>query len=213
MPPTFAGDITESGERGGWLSDEVWVAVAPASTYRRLLTDDARLRWRMVKRPAMVLLAIGITVPIMAIQRVTIGLVASALVAWSFVLAMQMSVGVCVIATGPARRVGMARSLDLWFAGSLPYSLWLLGVAVWASTGGASLDVIVVSALGPAVWTAVIAAAFCRTVLGATVWGARWRAAAHQAATWAIALSLIAWSAGGWFQVVAAVAERARAVE
>jgi hypothetical protein len=60
----------------------------------------------------------------------------------------------------------------------------------------------VVSAIVPAAWTALIVAAFCRTVLGATPSGARWRAAAHQVGIWACALSFVAWSAGGWFRLL-----------
>jgi len=32
--------------------------------------------------------------------------------------------------------------------------------------------------------------------------GAWWRAIAHQLVIWTIALSYVAWAAGGWFQVL-----------
>jgi hypothetical protein len=210
-----SGDTVSADHTATWLSDEACVAIAPAATYRRLLADDTPVTiWGVLRRPALVLLVMGVTVPIMTIQRVTVGLVATALASWSFVVAIQMMVGAAVIATAPARRVRMARSLDLWFATSLPYSLWLLTVSVWASTdrGGASTDQLIVSALAPAVWTAFLVSVFCRTVLGTTAFGSYWRAAVHQAAVWLIGLSLVAWSAGGWFQVVAAVVERANGV-
>jgi hypothetical protein len=186
------------------FSPEVRVALAPGATYRRLLTSEAHVRgWRLFRRPAMVLLVIGTLVPIMAVQRVTLGLMATAAVSWSFIVAIQILVGVAVIASAPARRVSMLRALDLWFAGHLPYSLWLLIAFAWmGSSSSGPLRLLVVSAVVPAAWTARIVFAFCRTVLVTTPTGARWRVVAHFAGVWAIGLTYVAWSAGGWFQLL-----------
>jgi hypothetical protein len=103
--------------------------------------------------------------------------------------------------------VNMSRALDLWFAGHVPYSLWLLlAAAAIAAMPAAGLDGLIAVAVIPAVWTAVIVAAFCRNVLGTSRAGARWRASAHFLAMWGIALQLVALSAGGWFQVWAPIA-------
>jgi hypothetical protein len=141
--------------------------------------------------------------PIMAVQRVTFGLVATASVSWCFAVALQAIVGISLIATAPSRRVNALQAFDLWFAGHLPYSLWIMAAfAMMAVAPFGSLGVLIGSAIVPAVWTAVIASAFCRTVLGATTSGARWRTAGHFVAIWAITLSYIAWAAGGWFQLL-----------
>lgn len=184
------------------------MAFAPEETYRQLLLVDADISgWRVLRRLAVTLLVIGVAVPIMAVQRVTIGLFANAVVFWSFVVAIQFVVGVTLIASSPARRAAGGHALDLWFAAHLPYSLWLLLAAAWfASRPGTAPEMLVFSAILPAVWTAILVSGFCRVVLEASAAGARWRAAAHQVIIWSIGLGYIAWGAGGWFQVIRPVA-------
>src|SRR5262245_57745018 len=71
----------------------------------------------------------------------------------------------------------MMHALDLWFAGHLPYSLWLLiAFACMGAAANGPLRLLITSAIIPAVWTACIVAAFCRVVLGTSPSGARWRA-------------------------------------
>jgi hypothetical protein len=185
------------------LSLDAQVAIAPEATYQQALTGRTPIRWwAALRRPALVLLVIAVMVPIMAVQRVTISLVATTAVSWSFVLAIQIVVAVGVIASAPARRVSMLRALDLWFAGHLPYSLWMLMMFAWMGTStSSSLRLLVISALVPAVWTARIVSAFCRVVLGASRWGAVWRSIVHFVVSWAIGLTYVAWAAGGWFQL------------
>jgi hypothetical protein len=189
------------------LATEVHVALSPDSTYRALVTDDERVAaWRMLRRPLVVLIVIATAVPIMAVQRITLGLLASSIVSFGFVVLIQMVVGAALIASARSRRAALPRALDLWFAGHVPYSLWLLTVAAAFSVAPwASLDLFIALAAIPAAWTAVIVAAFCRQVLGSSTAGARWRAAAHFIVMWAIALELVAVSAGGWFQITRAV--------
>jgi hypothetical protein len=186
------------------ISSELQVALSPSATFDRLLIDEAHVRgWRLLRRPAMVLVAIAVLVPIAAVQRVTLALVVTAALSWSFVIAIQMIVGASVIGSAPARVVRGLRALDLWFAGHIPYSLWMLvsfGIMALSSTD--PLRLVIAAAIVPAIWTAFIVTAFCRTVLRTSVSGARWRAAAHFVATWAITLSYIAWAAGGWFQLL-----------
>jgi hypothetical protein len=185
------------------FSTELRVAVAPDATFRQLMASQATVHgWRLLRRPAMVILVIAVLAPIMAVQRVTIGLVATAAVSWCFVVGIQTIVALCVIASAPSR-VRMAQAIDLWFAGHLPYSLWMLVGFMWmgAATSG-SLRLLIASAIVPAAWTAFIVAAFCRTVLGTSSSGARWRSAAHFVGVWTIALTYMAWAAGGWFQLL-----------
>ena len=178
------------------LSTEAQIAFAPDKTYRTLVADNERVGvWRMLRRPLIVLVVIATAVPIMAVQRITLALFAWSIASFGFVVAdsdggWRGNHRVCAVAPGQS-----ARALDLWFAGHVPYSLWLLAVAAaFAATPWASLDGLVALAVIPAVWTAVIVAAFCRHVLGTSRAGARWRAAAHFVVTWAIALELVALS-------------------
>ena len=106
------------------FSTDVHVALSPDLTYRTLAAADERVGpWRMLRRPLVIALVIGTAVPIMAVQRVTLGLVAASTVSFSFVVAIQLLVGAAVIASASSRRVGMPRALDLWFAGHVPYSV------------------------------------------------------------------------------------------
>lgn len=189
------------------LSLEAQIALAPDKTYRVLVDANEHVGvWRMLRRPLVVLTVIATAVPIMAVQRITVTLFAWSIASFGFVVLIQMVVGAAIIVSARSRRVGVPRALDLWFAGHAPYSLWLLAVAaLFASLPYGSLDGLVVLAAIPAAWTAVIVAAFCRHVLGASRAGARWRAAAHFLVIWAIALQLIASSAGGWFQIAGSV--------
>jgi len=189
------------------LSTEAHVAFSPDKAYHTLSADNERIGlWRMLRRPAIAALVIGTAVPIMAVQRITVALLAWSIASFVFVVAIQMAVGTAVIASAPSRRAGLLRALDLWFAGHAPYSLWLLAVAgAFAAMPWASLDLLIALAVIPAAWTAVIVVAFCRRVLGTSRAGARWRAAVHFVVVWAIALELVALSAGGWFQITRAV--------
>jgi hypothetical protein len=159
----------------------------------------------MLRRPLIFLAVIGTAVPIMAVQRITVSLFASSIVSFGFVVLIQMAVGAGIIVSAGSRPASMTRALDLWFAGHLPYSVWLLTVAAaFAALPWASLDGLIALAIIPAAWTAVIVAAFCRHVLGTSRAGARWRAVAHFIVIWAIAFELVALSAGGWFQITRA---------
>ncbi|HEY1306824.1 MAG TPA: hypothetical protein VGF24_24895 [Vicinamibacterales bacterium] len=198
--PTVTAAIPSSNR----FSTELHVALAPDATFQHLIRSRSYVHgWRALRRPALVLLLISVLAPIMAVQRVTIALVATAALTWCFVLAIQTLVAVGVISSAPARRVPMAPALDLWFAGHLPYSLWMLvAFGVMAESQSGPLRVFVSAAVVPAVWTAIIVASFCRRVLGTTGLGACWRTAVYVIAVWAIALSYIAWGAGGWFQLL-----------
>ena len=137
----------------------------------------------------------------------TMLLVVTAALSWSFVLAIQVAVATLVIASVPTRPIGRLESLNLWFAAHLPYTVWMLAVSVLMATSRhASAELLIASAIIPATWTFVIVSAFCRVVLQTGRAGAWWRATAHQLLVWTIALSYVAWAAGGWFQVLGSVA-------
>lgn len=186
------------------FSLETQLAFAPATTYALLLDEPSVALWR---RLGIILLVIAVCIPIVSLQRVTIASVVASAVSWSFILAIQLVLATLVIASVPTRQTTMRRALDLWFAGHLPYTLWLLAVAALVpNLSFASLEMIIGLAIVPSVWTAAIVSAFCRVILGTSHAGARWRAAVHFIAVWVVGLQYVAWSAGGWFQITDAVA-------
>jgi hypothetical protein len=190
--------------RGRILSDEARIAFGPAEAYCELLAHDGQVGWRRaLERPAFVILLVGALVSIAATGRVSFSLVASTAIAWSFAVALQLALGAILIASAPARRPSLPRALHLWFAGHLPWSLWfLVATATVRLLPSAPLWPILASTILAIAWTAAIAAAFCRTVLGATRPGSWLRAATHQVLMVGLVLSYIAWAAGGWFRLM-----------
>jgi hypothetical protein len=138
-----------------------------------------------LRRPALVALVLGVAAAMGATGRVTPALLLSTVVCWSFVVVLQMVIALLLIA-GPARRtVGIARALDLFFAGHAPWSLWMLAVVAWApSPVGRPLLPALLAALVPLVLTPRIVSAFFQEVLEMDPRDAMTRAAAHQALTW-----------------------------
>jgi hypothetical protein len=188
------------------FSTEVHIAWSPDATYARLRTARAAgSSWRLLARAFVVLVVIGTIVPTMASGRATAGLLAWSSAVWSFAVLIQMAVAAALITSAPRRSIPMFEALDLWFAGHLPYSLWLLcGAIIIALSGPAAADplpAVLLSAVVPAAWTSVIVAAFCRRVLDLPAAAAKRRAAAHLLVTWTIVFSYMAWASGGWFQI------------
>jgi hypothetical protein len=188
------------------VSSDLHLALAPAATYRRLIESGAHGTWRAALAPLVFsLLLIGSTVAILAVRRVTIGLLATIAASWSFAVLIQALAALLLIASSRRRSVGRARAFELLFRGHAPWSLWLLGVAAVGMMGSPPIGLILATAVVPLGWTAIVVSAFCRSVLGTTPDGARLRAAAHQACIIAIMLCYIAWAAGGWFRIAQAV--------
>jgi hypothetical protein len=190
--------------RRGLFAPETRLAFSPTTVYASLLAEPTVPLWQ---RLAITVLVMAVAIPIMAVQRLTFGLILVTAISWTFVLAIQLVMAALMIASVPSRAISLTRAFDLWFAGHVPYSLWLLAVAaLTANMEFGSIDLVIALAVVPSVWTAVIVSAFCRVVLGTSRTGARWRAAIHFAAAWAIGLQYVAWSAGGWFQITGSIA-------
>jgi hypothetical protein len=94
--------------------------------------------------------------------------------------------------------VGFVSALDLWFAGHLPYSVWLLALPILNETPVATPhEAMALSIVIPLVWTTFIVTAFCRVVLGLTPAAARWRAGFHLVLVLILGGTLVLWAAGG----------------
>jgi hypothetical protein len=182
------------------ISTELRLALAPERIYRELLTRDMRAtHWQILARPATVLLVIAVAIPMMALHRVTLRLVAATAILWSVAVAIEFVAAWCIVRSADSRQVSTAQAIDLWFAGHLPYSLWLLMLPIVTSSRSASaaLEVVGLTSVVPIVWTTYIVAAFCRTVLRTTPAAGRWRAGIHVGAVVIVVAALFAISAGG----------------
>lgn len=184
------------------------LALAPIDTYRQLITEPVRGTWlRALERPALVALIIGITVTISSARRVSLGLVIMGVLLWSFVPIIQWLVGTFVIGRVRGRPMSMPRCLELLFIGHLPWSLWALTMAGLETFTvlpvGRAVEVLSLSV--PAVWTAMIVFAFCRTVLDCTPARARLLTVAHQAITGAIFFTYVVLFSGFWARFLALI--------
>jgi len=199
----MTSNVLQKGLPTPFLSEEWRIAIAPEKTYTALV-NDAAASSRLLARLVLILLFMATIAAVIVTGRITVGLLVTAALSWSFVLVLQMLIGMLVIQSAPARRVGFARALDLWFASHLPYSLWLLMMATWlfvvASFPPFALALTVVV---PAVWTGVISLAYCRAVLVASARGARRRVAVHQAIAWLCVAAYLAFASGGLTSLIA----------
>src|SRR5262252_492011 len=165
------------------VSTDVQLAFAPDATYRQLVAQNRPIRWwRALARPALALLLIAVVVPMMVTHAITAGLVLTSAAAWGFVVAIQLAIAAIFVAPAPASGVAFWRAMDLWFAGHVPYSLWILLLPFLTSSAVPPHDII---------------GAFFRTVLGMDASTARRRALFHLLIVVIIVSALGLWAAGG----------------
>ena len=168
---------------------DLQVALAPRDTYRRLIAEPIRGSWlRALERPALVAVIVGTAVTLASARRVSIGLVLTGIVCWSFVPIVQFVIGAFVIGRAHGRPMSLPRCLELLFIGQLPWSLWMLvmlGLETFTPLP-LGLPVQVLGLLVPGVWTTMIVFAFCRTALGCSPGRSRLFTVAHQAITWTV---------------------------
>lgn len=183
------------------FSTDAQVAFAPETTYRALIAQTTLPAWRALLRPALVLLVLAVSLPITAVHNITLDLVLRSAMTFSVIVILQLGIGAVVIASAPARPVSFARALDLWFAGHLPYNLWVLLLpfvtAVPIGPADSPHELMGVSIIAPFVWTAFIVGAFSRVVLDVTPGGARRRVVLHMAMVLIAGFALAIWAAGG----------------
>ena len=162
-----------------------------------------------LKRPLLVAIILGTTVCIYALHRVTLGLAVSAVLTWSFAVAVQVLAAAVLIASSRRRTLGLSPAIDLLFMGHGPWSLWLLTAAAWAAwlPRPAKMDFIVVAtAVVPTAWTALIVFFFCRAVLNDEPRHALVRTLFHQSLSWSFAGVYIAVVVQLWPRLIGALA-------
>jgi hypothetical protein len=196
----IGGPMPESGG-----SSDLHLAIQPAEGYSALIARDARTSWRMaLHRPLLGALLVGVSVAIAATGRASPAVVLSATMAWSWVMVVQFAIA--LVMTRPLPRdgsVSAARAFELWFAGHVPWTLWVLTLAPLLRVAPETpVELLLVSTLVPMAWTATIAAAFGRVVLRQSERMALMRAGLHQLVLLGVILSYAAWAAGGWFRIV-----------
>jgi len=171
------------------MNQDVRLAFAPDATYAQLVTERATAQvGPILGRIALAAAVIGTSVAVAATGRVSLGLVATIALSWSFALLVQAIAAAAIIVPARARRVTAARAFELWFLAHVPWTLWFLVPAAFSGITAAhvSESLRFVGALVPIVWTILVLRAFGRQVLGATRVGTL--AMAHQVIVWALTL-------------------------
>jgi hypothetical protein len=160
--------------------------ISPGDTYALLARASRRATLlTAVRRPLLVAIVLGVSVAKAATGHVTPALVASTTLCWSFVIVLQAAIAMGLMAGAPRRTVGMARALDLYFAGHAPWSLWMLAAAAWApSPIGRPIAPLLIAAVVPMFLTVRTTNAFFREVLELDPRHAFARTVAQQALTW-----------------------------
>ena len=179
------------------FSPDLKVMAAPERAYAAALAASPGAPWTRMRRPFGVALVLGTGSAVSSTGHLTLGLLASGIACWSFVVLIQIATASAVLRSRRGGPVPFTRRLDLWFMGHAPWSLWILAATTVMGSAPFGWRVewpIILSSLVPIAWTTIIAAAFCRVVLGDSPAGAILRTAIHQALTWGIALAYVAWA-------------------
>ena len=164
-------------------SAAVKVMLDPGGEYARLVAAPDDASWlRALKMPALLAVMLGLLNATAAAGHVTASLVASEIVAWSFIPVLQLLTGSALIASAAGRRVTFPRALELLFAAHLPWSLWLVVTTV-LQTVNPDPYIVIGSGVVPMAATVALLLAFGREVLSLNGREARVRVFAHHAAT------------------------------
>ena len=155
----------------------------PASEYARLMSAPDDGTWlRALRMPALLAVMLGLLNATAAAGHVSASLVASEIVAWSFIPILQVLTGAGLIGSAGARRVTFPRAVELLFAAHLPWSLWLVAVTLF-QTVRPDPSIVIGTGVVPMAATVVLLLAYGREVLCLRGREARVRVLAHQAAT------------------------------
>ena len=189
------------------MSHDLLLMVAPSRTYGRLLETSAARGWSSVfGRCLLIASIIGAAIAIATTKRITIGLLLSLTLCWSFAVVLQFAAAAALGASSKRRNVSLAAAVDLIFLGHAPWSLWLIAMAMWSAfspTGAHFTDGMMLTALIALGWRSAIIFAFCRRVLQASTTGALLRTALHQAVILFFIFLYAAWAVDLWSRLFA----------
>lgn len=182
---------------------------APSRAYSRLAPGHRSSLAGALKRPLVAAIVLGAAVCIYATGRMTLELALSAILTWSFAVAVQTVAAVALVASSNRRASSLPAAFDLFFMGHGPWSLWLIAAAASSAwlPRPARMDLIVATtAAVPIAWTAVIVFAFCRMVLNDAPRPAVVRTLLHQSLIWTFTAAYIAVVVQLWPRIVGMLA-------
>ena len=185
------------------------VAFWPRQTYAELHGEGRPGSWlRAAAIPLVTAVIIGVGTSIAATGVASLFSIASGALCWSFVPAIQLANGLLLCRRPPRGNGELARAVELFFLAHLPWSLWLIGVALvllWLPLASTVVYLLLLSALVPLVWTGAILRSFSQTVLGCSPGQANGRALIYVGITLAVMFGYIFLAVGLWPRLVGAV--------
>ena len=170
------------------------VLIAPGKTYRQLVTDQATRGWAAVVQRCAAAVLVLATVISLVTSTATVQTVASAASYWVIAPLIQLGLALVLVITAPKRQVSTARGVELMWVGHLPWTLWLLAVAILLTVHAGITLVMAATALVASAWRGVIVCALCREALGSSPRSAVIRAVLHQVAVLGIIAVYACWA-------------------
>jgi hypothetical protein len=173
----------------------------PAVAYEWLAGSSAvRGSWALLRRPLFLALLGGCMVSLVTSQRLTLRHVAGGAASGGILLLGQIVA--LALVCGRERRILYSRTVDLFFAGYGPWTLWILGFSsVWAfmstryafTFGGPGSILPTAGLVG--IWTLYINFRFFERVLGRSGAGAVWDVTRLWAVCFGAFISIFGWGA------------------
>jgi hypothetical protein len=172
---------------------------APGAAYRRLAeAPPAPGAWVLLRRPLLLAALIGAVVCLGTTGSLPPRLWPGASLCWSIVPGFQLALGAALVRLGGRGPLRTSSALDLLFVSHAPWSLWILGATAWAapelpigSYAWPSAFPLLVTAVVPLAWTAVLTFAYCRAVLGLSAPGAAFAVLLYELAVWSAAVAYV----------------------
>jgi hypothetical protein len=144
----------------------------PAAAYRFLASEPSGGGiWLAFKRPLFVAFVLGCTMSLLASASLTLRLLGPAAIYWSFV-PLAGTGALAAVCRGDRRILSFPRTIDLFFTGHGPWSLWLIGLSAirsfFAPARAFSLTSVWLYGVSAMVivWSAYIDFCFFRLVFG-----------------------------------------------
>ena len=195
------------------LTPDVRLLWAPAATYRQIYSAAAApfepSRWSLAARASLAPAIAGVATGLSATGRVSWSLMLSGIVCWSFVAAIQCFTAAMLIGR-QGRPIGYWRAFELFFMGHAAWSLWLIAAGAYLLAAPELVhreDLLVLTAIVPLSWTAVLIFAYCREILRLDRKRAAMRTAGHQSLTVLIVVAYVAWAIQLWPRLRALAAQ------
>jgi hypothetical protein len=114
-------------------SPEWQVLLRPGVSYAGLAELPRRGMWLFWRRPLLLTLILGCAISLMTARRLELRLVLSAGLTWTFVSLLEIG-SLALVWRWHRPPMALARTVDLFFTGNVPWSLWLIGSGLFWAT-------------------------------------------------------------------------------